>query len=62
MVGHRERQVGAAHAAPGDAQPLEGLRARHLMDEVAIDVDQAGAVVAPVDDVRVPDLLVERAR
>jgi hypothetical protein len=36
---------GAAHRAPGRAQPLEGLRAGHLVDEVAVDIEQAGAVL-----------------
>jgi hypothetical protein len=31
------------------------------MDEVAVDIDQAGAVVLAFDDVSVPDLLVKRA-
>ena len=29
-----------ADLAPGHAQTLEGLRARHLMDEVAVNVDE----------------------
>src|SRR5690606_18960567 len=55
-----ERQIRPAHAAPGVPQPLEGLRARHLVDEVPVDIDEAGAVLAALDDVGVPDLLVER--
>ena len=62
VIGHRERQVGAAHRAPGRAQAGEGLRAGDLMDEVAVDEDQAGAVVAPFDNVRCPDLFVEGER
>jgi hypothetical protein len=61
MIGHGQREIGPAHRAPGDAKPLERLRAGHLMDEVAIDIDQAGAVIAPRDDMRVPDFLVEGA-
>jgi hypothetical protein len=33
-----------------DFQPLERLRARHLMDEVAVDVDQDRAVGVPADE------------
>src|SRR5690606_17854292 len=43
-------------------QALEGLRARHFMDEVTVDIDQAGSVVLAVDDVVVEDLVVERFR
>ena len=53
-----------AHApdlAPGLAQPLEGLRAGHLVHEVAVDVEDGGAIVFGVDDVVVPELVVERA-
>ena len=45
VVGHRERCVRPAHLAAGHAQALEGLRAGHLMHEVPVDIDQAGAVV-----------------
>ena len=59
VVGHRQRQLGATDAAPGGAQPLERLRAGDFVDEVAVDVDQARAIVARFDDVRVPDLFVQ---
>ena len=48
--------------AAGQAQAFEGLRAGHLVDEMAVDVEQAGAVVLAVDDVVVEDLVVEGAR
>ena len=60
LGGHRE--VGAAHRAPGHAQPVEGLRGGDLVDEVQVDEQQVGAVVAGVDDVGVPDLLAESSR
>src|SRR3546814_5780689 len=56
------RQIGSAHLAPRCPQPLERLRARHFVDEVAVDIDQAGSIIAPFDDVRVPNLLVESLR
>ena len=62
MVDDGERLFGMADLAAGQAQALEGLRARHLMDEVAVDIEQAGAVVLAVDDVVVEDLVVECAR
>ena len=62
VIDDREGLLGVAHLAAAQAQALEGLRARHLVDEVAVDIEEAGAVRLPVDDVVVPDLVVERAR
>ena len=59
VVDDGERLLRAADLAARHAQALEGLRARHLMDEVAVDIEQAGAVILPVDDVVVEDLVVE---
>jgi hypothetical protein len=61
MVRHREREIGPSHLTSGDAEAFERLRARHLVDEVAIDIDQAGSIIATRYDVRVPNLLVEGA-
>ena len=41
VVGGGERAVGAADRAAGQPQAVEGLRARDLVDEVQVDVDQA---------------------
>ena len=57
VVGGGHRAVGPAHAPAGRAQPLERLRARHLVHQVQVDEEQ---VVA--DHVIVPDLPKERAR
>jgi hypothetical protein len=46
--------------AAGQAQALEGLRAGHLVHEVAVDVEQAGAVGFLADDVRFPEFVVKR--
>ena len=62
MIGHRERQLGAPHLAPREPQRFEGLRTGDLVDQVPVDIEQAGAVLAPLDDMRVPNLLVECAR
>ena len=43
------------------AQPLEGLRARDLVDEVEIDVEQRGLRGPLLDHVRLPDPLEEGA-
>ena len=53
----RQREIGTAHGTTGVAQAVEGLRARHLMDEVQIDVQQVRLAVGTSNDVRIPDLL-----
>jgi hypothetical protein len=40
-------------------QPFEGLRARHFMQQMTVDIEDRGAVLFRVDDVRVPQLVVE---
>ncbi len=61
MVRHRQREIGAAYFAIRRAKAVEGLGARHLMDEMAVDVEEGGAILALRDDMRVPDLIVEHA-
>ena len=53
VVGRRDRAIGPPHRAPGEPQTLERLRARDLVDEVQVDVEQVAA-----EGVVVPDLLV----
>ena len=60
VIDHGERLLGRAHLAAGHAQALEGLRARHLVHEMAVDIEDAGAVRLPVDDVVVENLVVKR--
>ena len=62
VVDHRQRLLRRADGAAGQAKTLEGLRARHLMHEVAVDIEKAGAVRLPVDDMVVKNLVVEGAR
>ena len=52
VVDGGERPVGAADLASREAQAVERLRAGHLVDEVQVDVEQAGR-----DLVGVPDLV-----
>jgi hypothetical protein len=53
-----DREVEPAHRSALGAQAIEGLRARHLVHEVQVDVDEVGfAVLALDDEVVVPDLL-----
>jgi len=61
VIDHGKRLFGAAHVAARYAQALEGLRARHLMHQMTVDMDQAGAVRRLVDQVFVPDLVVQGA-
>ena len=61
VVDHGERLLRRAHLAAGHAQALEGLRARHLVDEMPVDIEQAGAVRRLVHQMVVPDLVVEGA-
>jgi hypothetical protein len=48
--------------ATGHAKAFKGLWAGHLVDEVAVDIEQAGAVLLTVDDVVVEYLVVECTR
>ena len=62
MVDDGERLFRMPDGSVGYPQALERLRARHFMDKMPVDVEQAGAVVLAVDDVVVEDLVVEGAR
>ena len=60
MVRCGDRQIRPAQPASGQTQTLECLRARDLMDEVAIDVEQAGAVRRLFHHVIVENFIVKR--
>ena len=60
MIDHRQRLLRRADLAAGHAQAFEGLRGRHFVDEVTVDIEQAGAVLGLCDQVIVPDLVVQR--
>ena len=62
VIGHGERRLRAAHRQAGPAQAVEGLRAAVLVQEMAIDIEHAGAVAETLDDVGVPDLVEQGAR
>ena len=57
VVLRRDRQVGTADPAPGQAQPVERLRAGHLVQQVQVDEEQVRLAVGGADHVCVPDLL-----
>ena len=61
VVVHRgDGEVGPAHGAAGQAQAVERLRRRDLVDEVEIDVEEVGLALAAADDVALPHLLAQR--
>ena len=62
MVGHGERHIRTAHLAARRAQAFKRLRAGDLMHQMAVDIDQAGAVILPMDNMAVPDFIIEGLR
>ncbi len=65
VVGDSNGQVGPAQLAARETQALEGLRAGDLVQEVAVDVEDAGAVGGggsrSTIEVAVPDFIKQRA-
>src|SRR3569832_2282269 len=59
MVGHHEIGGIAPWLPPRQLQALEGLRAGHFMQKVAINVQDRCAIVRFMDDVRLPEFVVE---
>jgi len=62
VIDDRERFLRRTNAPAAQPQPLEGLRARHLMHQMAVDVDQARAIGFGMDEMIVPDFIIEGAR
>ena len=62
VIDHCQRRVGPPDRTAGAAQPVEGLRAVHLVEQVTVDIEHARLRAQPLDDMRVPDLVVESAR
>ena len=52
-----DREVGTADRAAGQPQPVEGLRAGDLVDQVEVDVEQVRLAVGAADDVGVVGVL-----
>ncbi|OSM05107.1 hypothetical protein MAIT1_03251 [Magnetofaba australis IT-1] len=59
MIGHGESGFRVTHAAAGQSQTLERLRAGHFVNQVAVDVNQTGPVLIGADEVGVPDLIIK---
>jgi hypothetical protein len=52
----------APHFAPSLPKAFKSLRAGHLVNQMAVNVQNGGAVFFGVDDVFVPNFVVKRAR
>ncbi len=61
MVDYRKRQFRPPDFTARQLQPFERLRTGHLMDDVPVDIEQAGAVLLLVDQMRFPNLVEECA-
>ena len=61
VVWHGERRIRTAHLAAIDPKALEGLRARDLMHQMAVDIDKVRVTRERVDQMRVPDLVKQRS-
>jgi hypothetical protein len=60
VIGDRERQIGTADLSFRVAETLEGLRARHFVDEMAIDIKHTRFALRLMDEMRIPDFVVKR--
>lgn len=61
MVDGGKGEVRAAHVAASVTEAFKGLRTSDLVHEVAVNVNQAGAVFETVKDVVVKDFVVKGA-
>src|SRR3546814_21178940 len=59
VVGHGQVGADAPRFAAGQGQSFERLRAGDFLQQVAVDVQQTGAVGFLVDDVCVPEFVVK---
>jgi hypothetical protein len=60
VIRHGDGLFRCADFAASHAQPLKGLRRRHLVHKVAVDIQKAGAVGVFLHDMGIPDLVIER--
>ncbi len=59
VIDDAQRLIGRVHLAAGEPQSLERLRARDLVHQMPVDIDEAGAVRLFVDEVVGPDFIVQ---
>ena len=57
VVGDRDRRIDTADLAAGKTKPLESLRAGYLMHEMAVDIEDACAILHAVHHMGIPDLV-----
>ena len=60
MVRGRDIGIDAPRLAPCQTQAFERLRRGHFMNDVTVDIDQRRSIVALLDQMRIPELVVER--
>ena len=60
VVGHADIGFRPARLAAGRAKAVERLGAGDLVNELPVDIDQAGSVLLHIDQVAVPDLVKQR--
>ena len=61
MVCGGHNRADAPNFAASLPQAFKGLGTGHFVDQVAVDVQDGGAVIFRVDDVFVPNFVVKRA-
>ena len=61
VVGNRQRGIRPAHRSAGIAQALKGLWAGYLVHEMAVNVQEACAVLLDVDQVIIPNFVKQGA-
>ncbi len=59
VVGHRHIGIDSPWPPPCQFQPLKGLRRGHLVQQLAVDIEQCAAVLFRADHVRIPELVVK---
>jgi hypothetical protein len=62
VISHGNRRVWPSYRSAGRAKTIESLRAMHLVEDVAVHVENARAVHQPLHHVRIPDFVEQRAR
>ena len=62
VVNHGQGALGMAHLAVVHPQALKGLRAGDFVHQVPVDIEERRAVLIVLDQMVVPDLVVECAR
>jgi hypothetical protein len=59
VVGRCQVGVDAPRSTPGQLEPVERLRRRHFVQQMAIDVEQTRSILAFGHEVIAPDLVVQ---